>query len=110
MSNKSPTAEAKPQGKLILIDGHSLAYRAFFAMINTPLSVRREDGTDELTGAVFAFTNMLLKVWASEKPDYIAVAFDVGKTFRDDLYPEYKAPSPTAQPAAVPASRSMWPP
>jgi DNA polymerase I len=90
MPNKSATAPAQPTGKLILIDGHSLAYRAFFAMMNTPLSVRHDDGTDEMTGAVFAFTNMLLKVWASEKPDYIAVAFDVGRTFRDDIYPEYK--------------------
>ena len=90
MPNKRPTAPAPPKGKLILIDGHSLAYRAFFAMMNTPLSVRHDDGTEELTGAVFAFTNMLLKVWASEKPDYIAVAFDVGRTFRDDIYPDYK--------------------
>lgn len=76
--------------RLILIDGHSLAYRAYFAMINTPLSIENAQGEKEMTGAVFAFTNMLLKVWKEEQPDYIAVAFDVGKTFRDDLYPEYK--------------------
>ncbi len=76
--------------KLILIDGHSLAYRAYFAMANTPLSIDNANGEKELTGAVFAFTNMLLKVWKDEKPDYLAVAFDVGKTFRDDLYAEYK--------------------
>lgn len=73
-------AENKPP-KLVLIDGHSLAYRAFFAMINTPLSVENANGEKELTGAVFAFSNMLLKVWKDEQPDYIAVAFDVGKTF-----------------------------
>jgi DNA polymerase-1 len=76
--------------RLILIDGHSLAYRAFFAMINTPLSIENAQGEKELTGAVFAFSNMLLKVWKEEQPDYIAIAFDVGKTFRDDLYPDYK--------------------
>lgn len=82
-------AENKPP-KLILIDGHSLAYRAYFAMINTPLSIEKENGEKELTGAVFAFSNMLLKVWKDEQPDYIALAFDVGKTFRDDLYADYK--------------------
>jgi DNA polymerase-1 len=82
-------AENKPP-KLVLIDGHSLAYRAYFAMINTPLSIERENGEKELTGAVFAFSNMLLKVWKDEQPDYIALAFDVGRTFRDDLYADYK--------------------
>ncbi len=83
---------AKPAArpKLMLIDGHSLAYRAYFAMQDTPLSITRDDGQKELTNAVYAFTNMLLKVWNDEKPDYIAVAFDVGKTFRDDIYAEYK--------------------
>ncbi len=77
--------------KLMLIDGHSLAYRAFFASARAQtLSVKHPDGSDEMTGAVFFFTNMLLKVWKQEQPDYIAVAFDVGKTFRDKLYPEYK--------------------
>ncbi|MGQ9813672.1 MAG: DNA polymerase I [Candidatus Roseilinea sp.] len=76
--------------KLMLIDGHSLAYRAYFAMQDAPLSITREDGQKELTNAVYAFTNMLLKVWNEEKPDYIAVAFDVGRTFRDDIYADYK--------------------
>ncbi|MCX6016914.1 MAG: DNA polymerase I [Chloroflexi bacterium] len=76
--------------KLILIDGHSLAYRAYFAMVNTSLSIENAQGEKEMTGAVFAFTNMLLKVWRDEKPDYLAVAFDVGRTFRDDLFADYK--------------------
>jgi DNA polymerase-1 len=76
--------------KLVLIDGHSLAYRAFFAMAKTPLSIENPDGSIEYTGAVFAFTNMLLKVWKQEQPDYLAIAFDVGKTFRDDIYEDYK--------------------
>ena len=87
MSEK--TTSTRP--KLILIDGHSLAYRAFFASARTQtFSVKHPDGADELTGAVYFFTNMLLKVWKEEQPDYIAVAFDVGKTFRDELFPEYK--------------------
>ena len=76
--------------KLILIDGHSLAYRAYFAMVNTSLSIENAQGEKEMTGAVFAFTNMLLKVWRDEKPDYLAIAFDVGRTFRDDLFADYK--------------------
>ncbi|MBU6361454.1 MAG: DNA polymerase I [Chloroflexi bacterium] len=76
--------------KLILIDGHSLAYRGFFAMANTPLSIEHLDGSKEFTGAVFAFTNMLFKVWKQEQPDFLAIAFDVGRTFRDDLYEAYK--------------------
>ena len=87
MSNKRPNTLS---GKLILIDGHSLAYRAYFAMVNTPLSIENNAGEKEMTGAVFAFANMLLKVWKDEQPDYVAVAFDVGKTFRDDLFPDYK--------------------
>src|SRR5512142_2472429 len=84
-------AQKPAHPKLILIDGHSLAYRAFFASARTQtFSVKHENGTDELTGAVYFFTNMLLKVWKEEQPDYIAVAFDVGKTFRDRLYSDYK--------------------
>jgi len=82
---------ARTPAKLILIDGHSLAYRAYFAMANTPLSVETADGGQEMTGATFAFTNMLLKVWATEQPTHLAVAFDVGRTFRDDLFADYKA-------------------
>lgn len=84
-------AHTPARPKLILIDGHSLAYRAFFASARTQtFSVKHEDGTDELTGAVYFFTNMLLKVWKDEQPDYLAVAFDVGKTFRDGLFADYK--------------------
>ena len=74
------------KSKLVLIDGHSLAYRAFFAL---PPDLKTRSG--ELTNAVYGFVSMLLAVWRDEKPDYIAVAFDVGKTFRDEMYAEYKA-------------------
>jgi DNA polymerase-1 len=75
-----------PKGKLVLIDGHALAYRAYFAL---PPTLSTSKG--ELTNAVFGFTSMLLNVLRDEKPDYIAVAFDVGKTFRHEKYKEYKA-------------------
>ncbi|MBC8446944.1 MAG: DNA polymerase I [Chloroflexi bacterium] len=72
--------------KLVLIDGHSLAYRAFHAL---PDTLATSQG--ELTNAVYGFTSMLLNVLRDEKPDYIAVAFDVGRTFRHEQYPQYKA-------------------
>ena len=74
------------KGKLVLIDGHALAYRAYYAL---PPTLSTSKG--ELINAVFGFTSMLLNVLRDEKPDYIAVAFDVGKTFRHEKYKEYKA-------------------
>ena len=75
-----------PGKKLVLIDGHSLAYRAFHAL---PPEMMTSHG--ELTNAVFGFASMLLTVWRDEQPDYLAVAFDVGRTFRHDMYGQYKA-------------------
>ncbi len=72
--------------KLILIDGHSLAYRAFHAL---PPDIKTSQG--ELTNAVFGFTSMLLSVLNDERPTHIAVTFDKGRTFRHDMYAEYKA-------------------
>ena len=71
--------------KLVLIDGHSLAFRAFHAL---PLSLTAPGG--ELTNAVFGFTSMLLNVLRDQEPEYVAVAFDVGRTFRHDMYADYK--------------------
>ncbi|MCX6032353.1 MAG: DNA polymerase I [Chloroflexi bacterium] len=71
--------------KLILIDGHSLAFRAFHAL---PLDLATPAG--ELTNAVFGFTSMLLNVLRDQQPEYVAVAFDIGRTFRHDMYTEYK--------------------
>jgi DNA polymerase-1 len=71
--------------KLVLIDGHSLAFRAFHAL---PLSLTAPGG--ELTNAVFGFTSMLLNTLREQQPEYVAVAFDVGRTFRHDMYPGYK--------------------
>ncbi|HZR14178.1 MAG TPA: DNA polymerase I [Acidimicrobiia bacterium] len=73
--------------KLLLLDGHSLAYRAFYAL---PTDLATTSGT--VTNAVYGFTSMLVKVLADEKPDYIAVSFDAaGPTFRNDMDAEYKA-------------------
>jgi DNA polymerase I (EC 2.7.7.7) len=72
---------------LVLVDGHALAYRAFFALRESGLRSSR----GEPTYAVFGFAQILLTALADYRPDYAAVAFDVGRTFRDDLYAEYKA-------------------
>lgn len=71
---------------LVLIDGHALVYRAYFAL---PSDMATSRG--ELTNAVFGFASMLLNVLRDEQPDYLAVAFDLGRTFRHEEYAEYKA-------------------
>jgi DNA polymerase-1 len=83
--------------KLVLIDGHALVYRAYFALPSTMATSR-----GELTNAVFGFASMLLNVLRDEKPEYIAVAFDLGRTFRHEEYAEYKANR-----AAMPDDLSM---
>jgi DNA polymerase-1 len=72
--------------KLVLIDGHSLAYRAFFAL---PPDMATSKG--ELTNAVFGFISMLLNVMRDHKPTHMAVAFDVGRSFRHEQFEDYKA-------------------
>ena len=72
--------------RFVAIDGNSLLFRAFFAM----REMVTKDGI--YTQGVFAFINMLKKILSDYQPDYIAVAFDMkGKTFRHEVYPEYKA-------------------
>jgi len=75
-------------GLLVLIDGSALAYRAHFAFIRNPLINSR----GENTGAVFGFTNSLLKLLEEIKPDYLACVFDTPvPTFRHKLYDQYKS-------------------
>ncbi|BCL76740.1 DNA polymerase I [Jeongeupia sp. HS-3] len=75
---------------LLLIDGSSYLYRAFHAIRD----LSAPDGTP--TNAIYGFINMLKKLRATTPADYIACVFDAkGKTFRDDLYPEYKANRPS---------------
>jgi DNA polymerase-1 len=73
--------------KLALLDGHSLAYRAFYAL---PPDLATPSG--QVTNAVFGFTSMLIKLLDDEKPDAMAVAWDRREpTFRKEQYAEYKA-------------------
>ncbi|MGD0173046.1 MAG: DNA polymerase I [Anaerolineales bacterium] len=78
--------------KIILLDGHALAYRAYFALTSAGTQTTRwTTSRDEPTAGTFGFTSILLSLLEKEKPEYLAVTFDTGKTFRDDLYPAYKA-------------------
>ena len=72
------------------MDGYALAYRTYFALTGTNAS-RWVTTSGEPTAGIFGFASVLLRILEQEKPDYLAVAFDTGKTFRDELYPEYKA-------------------
>ena len=77
---------------LYLIDGHALAYRAYFALsVSAPSGQRWQTSTGEPTAGIYGFASVLMRILEQEKPDYLAVAFDTGKTFRDEIFPEYKA-------------------
>ncbi len=74
--------------RLLLIDGHSMAYRAFYALPSENFTTAQ----GQHTNAIYGFATMLLSLLSSEKPTHVAVAFDVSrKTFRSDIFPEYKA-------------------
>ena len=74
--------------KLLLIDGHSMAYRAFYAL---PVE-NFKSSTGQPTNAIYGFASMIINLIKEEKPTHIAVAFDVSrKTFRSEKFPEYKA-------------------
>ncbi len=78
--------------RLYLIDGHALAYRAYFALSGAGTTPARWiTSAGEPTAGIFGFTSILLSLIEKEKPEYLAVAFDTGRTFRDDMYPDYKA-------------------
>ena len=79
---------SSPENSLILVDGTAYVYRAFHA---NQLST----STGEPTGAVYGFANMLNRMIRQHEPSYIVVVFDAkGKTFRDDIYSEYKQNRP----------------
>ncbi|WP_043643801.1 DNA polymerase I [Nocardioides alkalitolerans] len=86
-----PVEPAAPEGerpRLLLLDGHSLAYRAFFALPVENFSTT----TGQFTNAVYGFTSMLINVLRDETPTHLAVAFDKSRqTFRLEEYSEYKA-------------------
>ncbi len=74
---------------LYLIDGHALAYRTYFAITLSGQQLTTSSG--EPTAGIYGFASVLLRLLEQENPEYLAVAFDTGVTFRNDLYPEYKA-------------------
>ena len=74
--------------RLLLIDGHSLAYRAFYALPVENFAT----ASGQPTNAIYGFASMLINLIRDEKPTHIAAAFDVSrKTFRSEKFPEYKA-------------------
>ncbi|MGH7896878.1 MAG: 5'-3' exonuclease, partial [Candidatus Binatia bacterium] len=92
-AEKASTPDAARDGaagkapKLVLLDGHSLAFRAFFALPDTLVT-----SSGQVTNAVYGFTAMLLKLLADERPEAVAVCFDRGEPrYRTERYVEYKA-------------------
>jgi DNA polymerase-1 len=84
---RESTIECVTKKRIFLLDGHSLSYRAFFAL---PTSLTTSAG--QVTNAAYGFTSMLIKLLTEEKPDRIAVAFDKGPpTVRLEKYADYKA-------------------
>ena len=85
--SEQPTAPGQ-RPRLLLLDGHSLAYRAFFALPVENFSTT----TGQPTNAVYGFTSMLINVLRDEQPTHLGVAFDVSRqTFRSEEYADYKA-------------------
>ncbi|MBO9403822.1 MAG: DNA polymerase I [Thermomicrobium sp.] len=81
--------ERSRRPRLVLVDGHGLAYRAYHAL---PPTLATSAG--EPTHVVFGFASMLLEVLNDFEPDYVIVCFDTGRSFRQQLYEEYKAHRP----------------
>jgi DNA polymerase I len=71
----------------MLLDAHSLIYRAYFALIETPLSTSR----GQLVNAAFGFWSIVLRGFQDVKPDFVLCCFDVGRSFRADQFSDYKA-------------------
>jgi len=75
--------------KIILVDGNNLLFRSFYATAYQGVIMKNSKGFP--TNALYGFINMMNKIISEEKPNYILVAFDKGKTFRHDKYEDYKA-------------------
>jgi len=76
---------------LYLLDGHGLAYRAYYALTaGGTRSNAFQTSSGEPTAGIYGFTSILLRIFEQENPDYLAVAFDKGKTFRHEMYEDYK--------------------
>ncbi|HWD01643.1 MAG TPA: DNA polymerase I [Amycolatopsis sp.] len=88
IANTTSATTTAERPKLLLIDGHSMAYRAFFALPAENFKTK----TGQVTNAVFGFTSMLINLLRDEAPTHLAVAFDLSrKTFRSATYADYKA-------------------
>ncbi len=76
--------------RLYLIDGHALAYRAYYALTRGGDPARWMTASGEPTAGTYGFTSVILRLLEQESPEYLAVSFDIGRTFRDDLFADYK--------------------
>ena len=74
--------------KVILVDGNNLLFRSYYATAYTGNTMKNSKGFP--TNAIYGFINMINKIISEEKPEYIMIAFDKGKTFRHDKYESYK--------------------
>ena len=74
--------------KVVLVDGNNLMFRSYFATLYSGTTMTNKEGFP--TNALYGFVNMMNKIINEEKPEYIAVAFDIGKTFRHEKYDYYK--------------------
>src|SRR4030066_2493076 len=74
---------------IYLLDGHAISYRAYFALTRGS-STAFTTSSGEPTAGVFGFTSILLRILEQDRPEYLAVTFDTGKTFRDQIFPDYK--------------------
>ncbi|WP_165362714.1 DNA polymerase I [Promicromonospora panici] len=84
--SRTPGKPSSGRPRLLLIDGHSMAYRAFYALPDTLAT-----SSGQITNAVYGFTSMLTNLLRDEQPTHLAVAFDAGRvTFRTERFPEYK--------------------
>jgi DNA polymerase-1 len=96
----SKAAEASHDGELFLIDGNSLAYRAFFAL---PESIATADGRP--TNAIYGFASMMAKILIEHRPQAVIVAWDAGMSGRETEYAEYKA----GRPSRPDLLKEQWP-
>ena len=74
--------------KVVLVDGNNLLFRSYFATLYSGGTMTNKEGFP--TNALYGFVNMMNKIINEENPEYIAVAFDIGKTFRHEKYDYYK--------------------
>ena len=74
--------------KIVMVDGNNLLFRSYYATAYTGNLMKNSKGI--ITNALYGFVNMINKIIEEEKPVYMAVAFDVGKNFRKEMYAEYK--------------------